>query len=135
MAAVAAMLEAGVNVNSVVDEQGTRPLLCAASMGNIDVVRMLAVYPGVMLDIPVSLILQVLLYTGNSLGLVTYMYCTGSIIHIWSPIKERGAYYRYYRLFNCSLPKYVSIQCTVPWLPHITVMSYCALRKVHIILQ
>ena len=56
MAAVAAMLEAGVNVNSIVDEQGTRPLLCAASMGNIDVVRMLAVYPGVMLDIPVSLI-------------------------------------------------------------------------------
>ena len=55
MAAIAAMLETGIDVSNGVDGQGTPPpLVYAASFGNVDIVRMLAVSPGVLLDAPVS---------------------------------------------------------------------------------
>ena len=59
MAAIAAMLETGIDVSSSVDGQGTPPLVYAASFGNVDIVRMLAVSPGVILDAPVSLIKKI----------------------------------------------------------------------------
>ena len=54
--AIAAMLETGIDVSSSVGGQGTPPLVYAASFGNFDIVRMLAVSPGVILDAPVSLV-------------------------------------------------------------------------------
>ena len=56
VAAIAAMLETGIDVSSSVDGQGPPPLVYAASLGNVNIVRMLAVSPGVILDAPVSLI-------------------------------------------------------------------------------
>ena len=54
--AMAAMLETGIDVSSSVDGQGTPPLVYAATFGNFDIVRMLAVSPGIILDATVSFI-------------------------------------------------------------------------------
>ena len=52
--AVAALLEAGADVNGTVDENGLTLLMRAVTFGNPHIVRKLATYPGVRLDAQVS---------------------------------------------------------------------------------